>query len=229
MKSRKPISLTDCDLMSKIMKASTWSSDAVIVGRELIPCKQEAEETPEIDPEEIVEERIQARLAEQEERHQIEKEQAYRSGFEDGRDMGLREGTKEGQEAVTAFSSVAERLQAEWKALEKQLERALLTLSTSMARKIVGEELRLNEAVLARTIKQAVAHLVDPKAFVLKLHPEDVEKIRRLRPEWSDTIHLESDPRIGPGGCMIETGAGGVDARLERQLRVLEETVWGTN
>jgi flagellar biosynthesis/type III secretory pathway protein FliH len=215
--------------MSKIMKESTWSSDAVVVGGEPIPCLEMEEETPEIDPEEIVEERIQARLAEQEERHQIEKEQAYRSGFEDGRDMGLREGTKEGQEAVKAFFSAGERLQAEWEQLQKQIERALLTLSLSMARKIVGEELRLNETVLARTVEQAVAHLVDPEAFVVKLHPEDVEKIHTLRPEWSDTMRLEGDPRIGPGGCMIETGAGGVDARLEHQLRVLEETVWGTN
>ena len=219
--------IPQCYLMSKIMKTAAWSSNAVVVGGEPLPDEEEEQEEQE-EQEINVEELIRARIAEVEEQHQIEKEQAYRSGFEDGRDMGLREGTKEGQEAVATFSSAVERLKAEWEHLQGEVERALLTLSLSLARKIVGVELRLNEEVIVRTVQQAVAHLIDPEAFVVKVHPEDIEKIHKLRPDWSDTMILKGDPGIAPGGCVIETGGGGVDARLERQFRVLEETVWET-
>ena len=38
-----------------------------------------------------------------------------------------------------------------------------------------------------------------------------------------DSIHFEEDPGIDCGGCYIHTSYGDVDARIEEQLRHIEE------
>jgi flagellar biosynthesis/type III secretory pathway protein FliH len=38
-----------------------------------------------------------------------------------------------------------------------------------------------------------------------------------------DGLRLEEDETILPGGCLIETQLGDVDARIDRQIKIIEE------
>jgi flagellar assembly protein FliH len=61
----------------------------------------------------------------------------------------------------------------------------------------------------------------------LKVNPKDLDLVREHRKEWVEavegmgTLTVEADPAIARGGCVLETDAGDVDARVEERLAML--------
>jgi len=43
--------------------------------------------------------------------------------------------------------------------------------------------------------------------------------------EKLENITIEEDSRVDPGGCVIETSFGDIDARIATQLSVIEEKI----
>ena len=43
--------------------------------------------------------------------------------------------------------------------------------------------------------------------------------------ESLENVRIEEDSRVDPGGCIIETSFGDIDARIQTQLQVLEEKI----
>ena len=83
--------------------------------------------------------------------------------------------------------------------------------------------------VIAQVVKSAMGKVADPRGVTLKVNPQDRDAVNSLKQAWlnSDdtgaTLELEADESIQRGGCVIETRLGDVDARLDQQLRVIEE------
>jgi flagellar biosynthesis/type III secretory pathway protein FliH len=69
---------------------------------------------------------------------------------------------------------------------------------------------------------------------VLRVHPDDIAAVEQTRPNWSQRIaaaaevHLVADDSVGRNGCVVETPAGRLDARLQTQLDALERALRGT-
>ena len=57
------------------------------------------------------------------------------------------------------------------------------------------------------------------------------ENLDRLN-EMDDRIQkidIETDRRVGPGGCMLDTESGNVDARIETELQNIEDALRQAN
>jgi flagellar biosynthesis/type III secretory pathway protein FliH len=65
----------------------------------------------------------------------------------------------------------------------------------------------------------------------LRVHPDDLAALAAARPAWlaelgvQADVALVADPAVGRGGCIVETPAGRIDARLETQLDALERAL----
>jgi flagellar biosynthesis/type III secretory pathway protein FliH len=66
---------------------------------------------------------------------------------------------------------------------------------------------------------------------VLRVHPDDLAAVEDRRPRWlggeesPGEVSLVADPSVGRYGCVVETPAGRLDARLKTQLDVLERVL----
>lgn len=145
--------------------------------------------------------------------------EAYRESKEKGR-----------EEAMTEFQAlILEAAELRDKALDES-EKDLLKLSVKLAEKIVGKEIGADPKTIVEIVNTALQHARQKESLVIRVNPADVaaaqNNIEKFKSSsQSKFIDVAADPRVGPGGCLIESEVGTVDARLETQFRVLEKAL----
>lgn len=157
--------------------------------------------------------------------------QAQEQGFQQGYQQGLEAGAQAGQQQVAQLIYQVRDLyvqaikQRQW--LMQSVEPELARLSTKVAEKIVGEELKCNPEVISGIIKSALTGLGDREEISVRVNPVDYEVARNNKPifermvEGLKKFEIVSDASIDEGGCVIETNLGNMDARLSTQIAVL--------
>ena len=146
------------------------------------------------------------------------------SAMESGVQIGYEEGLKRWNQILAETRQRQENLKVEW-------EQSLLRLSVRIAEKIVGEQLQVKPETILTIIQEALKNVGQERQLTLVVHPQHTEMVQahmsRLEKTIGPTrqIHLVSNPEMAPGGCMVESELGVIDARLDVQLRCLEEVL----
>ncbi len=102
-----------------------------------------------------------------------------------------------------------------------------------MAGKILKREVTLENQVVLGQVHDALRRLTGVESVKLRVSPRDealVRQERALLMTSSESVReliIESDEKIEPGGCMLETASGTVDARLSTQLEQIEAALFG--
>ena len=127
-----------------------------------------------------------------------------------------------------------QRLLGAWKARDEYIERneaSLLQLAIQVARKIIGEELRLAPEQVVSVAREALRSAPHGGNLVLHVHADDESAVRRQLSRLhkslgeSRTIEVSSNAAVARGGCLIESDFGIVDAQLETQLDVMSRAL----
>jgi flagellar assembly protein FliH len=156
----------------------------------------------------------------------------YHRGFEAGRveaekefngelDRRLSEERKRVDVLMTSIQSQLLLLHARW-------EKLVMQLALSVAKVILRREVSVDREIVLGQVREALRHLVGVERVKMRVNPCDEEALRLHRAEVfsvSDALRdmvIEADEKIGPGGCIIESDSGNVDARIEAQLGRLE-------
>lgn len=168
--------------------------------------------------------KVEARVKEAE-------EAGYQRGKTEGYNTGLKEGRSKSQEAFQTFTKAYQDLvhQREQKLVEA--ERDIVDIVMKLVRKLTFGSAETNPEVTAAVVKGAIESLVDKREITVHVHPDHLEQVRAVIQkfhEWSGdlkTIQFEADMSVGLGGCIINTPAGEIDARLDSQLKLLEESI----
>ena len=176
----------------------------------------------------VVEARAEARriLAEAERAARETREAAEREARE------LREAAyREGREAALGeFTELILDARARRDAVLAGAERDLLRLAVKLAEKIIGREVERDPAALADIVSAALRHARRDESLTVRVNPSDMAWVEahraRLDPAGrAHSLDVVADPRVGRGGCVIESESGTVDAQLDTQLRVLERAL----
>jgi len=155
--------------------------------------------------------------------------QAYERGFRKGEEDGRRAAEQKSAPLMATLEATLAELDGVRSRVRQQLEREVVDLSLHVARKVIHHEMSVSEEAILCVVKDAMAHLEDPGEVTIRMHPEDLKRIREAGErihsamENLDSIRFEEDPGIDCGGCYIHTSYGDVDARIEEQLRHIEE------
>ena len=142
--------------------------------------------------------------------------------IEVARGEGYEHGLAQWNAAVAEVNAARDRHIAE-------SEPELIRLAIRIAQKIIGEELRTNPEAIVNIARECLRGLSRERSLTLRVHSTDLDLMRRsielLReaagPQRS--IDVMADPAVGVGGCIVESEYGVVDARLETQIRCMEE------
>jgi type III secretion protein L len=160
-----------------------------------------------------------ARLEADECRRQAEEayEERRREGFAEGLAEGKAEMATQLLETLTAsVDHVA--------AMESQLVEVVI----QSLRTILGT---FDRGELAGQVVASALRLVrDEKRILLRVAADEATAVEARLGEITKRypgmvrVDVAADPTLAPGGCVLETEVGVVDASLERQLAIIEET-----
>lgn len=111
----------------------------------------------------------------------------------------------------------------------RQLEEDAFALAFEAVCRVIGNAAPAPDTVKA-VVVAALTQLHDKPAARIRLHPDDLAALRADVPAASllsryPGVAWEADEGIAIGGCLVDTAAGTLDARLETQLRNLG-AVW---
>jgi flagellar assembly protein FliH len=165
-------------------------------------------------------------------------EQAYQRGFADGRKKGVIDAENTWQALaeekieplLTSLKEVLLQLNNIRHETYRKIEKEVVELALAIARQVVCQEITIDKQIVVCVAREALAKVEDPGRIKIKMSPSDLQFINETRSQLSnlienfDTVTLEATENIQSGGCIIETDLGEIDARIEKQLQVVEES-----
>lgn len=172
--------------------------------------------------------RTEARAALQKEADTI-REQARQQGLNEGRQAAAEELRRNTAAAVTELQAVAQNLAAGLQAGLRELEPLAVAIAYEAAGKMLGEVAHLQDGIQG-LVRQALAQVVSAESVTVRLGRRDLATLRDagvLEAEFATGSALlwQADDSIAGGGCIIETGGGDLDARLETQFERLRQAL----
>ncbi len=156
-------------------------------------------------------------------------EEAYRTKTE-AECIELREeAKKEGfQEGLGQLNEGIIGLDQEKKRLRHEMNKLILPLALKAAKKIVSKELETRPETIVDIVLQALSPALQNHRIIIWVNKADKEilekdKIRiREKLEQIESLSINERDDISPGGCIIETEAGIINASIENQWRAIE-------
>lgn len=155
--------------------------------------------------------------------------QAYIRGFNKGEKAGFDAAAEKIESLKALLSEAVEALRRAQIQLQRDAEKEIVELALSVAERVVGHEVKANREGVVAVVVEALQKVEHQEAVVIKINPADIDFLDRLQLPLSsffsnpDAVAIEADESVGAGGCMIQTGGGDIDARLESRLRVVAE------
>ena len=150
-------------------------------------------------------------------------ELAKKDGYEAGRqeaDLKIKEALQTLNQAVT-----------ERKKIIKDAEGEILRLALKVAEQIIRSEVSLHRDVSLNIVTEAINRVSDREQVIVRVNREDAEYIKRYKDRLAGILDgvksfsVLEDSAIEPGGCIVETNLGYVDARISTKLKSIEEAL----
>jgi flagellar assembly protein FliH len=168
----------------------------------------------------------EARLPEPsaEERAQREAAEAMARAQAEGEARGFAAGMAVAQQRVAELERVLARLSDHAANHEQRLADEVLDLALLFARQIAGQAVAIKRELVLPVVATALAQLPQATRHIeLHLDPADVALVRSVIPadHAGPPIAIVADPRVGPGGCLVDTDQASVDATLGSRWRRL--------
>ncbi|MFT4171325.1 MAG: FliH/SctL family protein [Rhodocyclaceae bacterium] len=174
---------------------------------------------------------LRAQQAQQEKQLATLADEARKRGFDAGRREGLAKGLEEGKaeaqrqcEAyVTRLENVVAAIGAARPALAQAVEDDMVELALACLGQLLSDRLALPDVVQA-LVRQQIERYSSEGIVSIRLSPEDHALLSRdgafaaVLAKHAPSARWVADAGVEAGGCIIETGAGAIDARIETQL-----------
>jgi flagellar biosynthesis/type III secretory pathway protein FliH len=164
---------------------------------------------------------------------------AYCRGFADGERNGYEQGERAGNEAarkelaslMRGLKHLLEELEGLRRREARGFEKELVELALAVARKVVGREVAAQPEGVAHLLRDALGRIEHAGPLTIRMNPRDLELLTGGQAQVLDgltdsgRVRFEADASLSAGGCVIESDAGDIDARVEQRFRIVEEAL----
>jgi flagellar assembly protein FliH len=159
--------------------------------------------------------------------------EAAEQGRLTGREEGFNEGKAEADRLIERLHTVLERAQNKREEILAETEQQIIDLVLLITRKVVKVISENQREVVVSNIVQALRKVKGRGSVFIRVNVADIKLstehtkdfIRTL--EGGGNIQIVEDSTVDPGGCIIETDFGEIDARISSQLAELETRILG--
>jgi flagellar assembly protein FliH len=188
---------------------------------------QEAQET-------IAQAKVQAQTIEQEAR-ESGYQAGYAQGYADGEREATRHLTQRANDERTAYredlTTFIVHIEAERQRTWAEMEPQMVGIIFDLAKQVIKQEIEASRTVALSLVRNSLRRVAESGTLRIRVHADDLATVRANREDLLSLVdgipHIEiiEDRRVGPGGCLVETDAGNIDARIETQLEEVSSTL----
>jgi flagellar assembly protein FliH len=158
-------------------------------------------------------------------------ESVRQEAFDEGFAAGVAHAQAQLDGPASAMAAAAEQLQAMRGDAAASVEPAAVELALRIAEQALGAWLVADRGVVVEVVRGALRRLVERDRVLILVNPDDLEIVRdhasRLVGELGGIEHCEvqAERRVRPGGAIVRTAEGEVDATLETKLARAREVL----
>ena len=154
-----------------------------------------------------------------------------------GQALGYQQGREQGYQEVSTLlaqaAQIVEHARHEQKLIIENCEKDILELAISVATKVIHTEITANPEIVLAVVKDAIQKAKDQEQVTIRVNPADFETVAAEKQTLQGILRRETgmeirgDIGVEPGGCVIETGYGAIDARIDTQLQAVKNALRG--
>lgn len=150
---------------------------------------------------------------------QAKREETIKKAYAEGESKGLAQVT----EKLVSLERIKERFYEE-------AEPDAIKLVMSIAEKVIGRIVLENKEMIHSVVHQALERAIGDRILV-KMNPEDYKRLMEGEHEFRDVVDrtrrltFREDESIIPGGCIVETEVGTIDAQIDTQLKAIKKAL----
>lgn len=150
------------------------------------------------------------------------RQQGYQDGYRDG--LAALEAFKQSyaNQLNVQFSAITQSLSGQMDDLQQDMARALAVTATQLAKQMVRAELNTRPELVAAVANEALeALLLSAKHITVRVHPHDLDFVTQGAAEVLAARggRVVSDATVSPGGCLVESDIGVMDASMQARWR----------
>jgi flagellar assembly protein FliH len=159
------------------------------------------------------------------------RKEAEEAGRQAGREEGYAEGNAEVERLIARTQVILERAQDLRAAILSDTEQQVIDLALLISRKVIKIISESQKTVVLQNIASALKKVKARGTILIRVNIADI----KLTTEHSKTfiqmmegakgVQIVEDSSVDPGGCIIETDFGEIDARISSQLAELEAKI----
>ncbi len=156
---------------------------------------------------------------------------AYKEGFNRGREEGFKEGNLEVQRLTDRLHTIINKTMDRRQEILSETEQQIVDLVLLMTRKVVKVISENQRNVVVSNVVHALRKVKGRGDVVIRVNLADVKMTTEHTKNFISAaeniknITVVEDSTVDQGGCIIETDFGAVDARITSQLNELEQKI----
>ncbi len=169
--------------------------------------------------------------AQMESRAKAAEKEAQARGFAEGMEKGAAAERAKLHDTFESLVDAFEELSRLKRGILEKSEQDILALALAIAEKILQQEVTVHVDAVAGMLRAVMKDILDREDLKIRLNPRDYHYLAEVNPGAVRTLEglrnasLEADETVGPGGVIVETLFGEVDARIDRQLNEIREAL----
>ena len=159
------------------------------------------------------------------------REQARAEGYAEGRSAGHEYGATEMDLATRALGEVMQDIESLRVELVAAIEHDAIQLGLQLAEKILGGTRQLPNERILETVQGGLRRVTDRRKIAVLVNPAELEAVSSAIVELTtgssgvELCDIQPDERVEPGGAIVRTAEGEVDASVDTQLERAREVV----
>ncbi len=175
--------------------------------------------------------KAQSLIADAEQQQQKIRDDAYQSGFEEGKDLGFKDGSQEVERLVDRLHVILDRIMDKRQEILDGTEQQIVELGLLLRRYIVIVISESQRNVVMSNVLQALRKVKGRGDVTVRVNLADLKLTTAHTKEFMQAVEniknltIAEDSSIDRGGCIVETDFGAIDARISSQLAELEQKI----
>jgi flagellar assembly protein FliH len=147
--------------------------------------------------------------------------EAHERGFAHGEQAGLDAAQERADLMLSRLAATIDEIAGLRLSFLRRAERDVANLAVAIAEHVLQRAVSADPGLLVEMASAAIVKLDATAAVTIRMHPDDLLAVSSARGAASDEgpIRFVADPRVGSGGCQVETPSGFIDTGIAAQIR----------
>ncbi|MFW6338841.1 MAG: flagellar assembly protein FliH [Alkalispirochaetaceae bacterium] len=156
---------------------------------------------------------------------------AFDRGYAQGKEEGYRDGKAEADRVVERLHVVLNRAIERRNEIIEESESQVVTLVLNIAKKVIKVISENQKNVVMNNVIQSLRKLKSKSDVIIRVNLADLKTVSQHKEEIIKSIErvgnitVAEDTTVDPGGAIVETDFGEIDARISSQLREIEDRI----